>query len=530
MPANLDLTGYKLTFDDEFNAFSWNGGGNSGTWRTLYAYGDRELNDEKQLYTDQTLGIDPFAIKNGTLEITAAQSTDLNKSWGQAYSSGVINTYETFSQQYGVFEMRAKLPGGTGMWPAFWLLPNAQVWPPELDVFEAHGHRPDELRWGAHTKSSLGDKGDWVQLDADTTDSYHTYAAKWTPTTVTFYFDGKEVSQTPTPDDWHQPMYMIANLAVGGDWAGNPNPDTELPAKMNIDYIRAYSDAPGAVAVALQKVSAPDTGLKEVAAAAHSAAPKTSGSTTNTTGGTTGTSGNDRFETGYGDTATRSGGTGDDTYIVTDPRGFQAEKASEGTDTAEIWVSYTLPSNLDNISISGDWGMHATGNAGANFVTGHNGADTLAGKGGNDVLTGGQGADRFIVKVGEGFDSITDFAAGSAGGHDTVLLNGYSYKTAAEVLGALRSSGANTVLDFRNGETLTFQNASKGSFTTDNFLLTSVTLPAGTTPPPVVVIPPPQPSPPAVVVGSGPDTITLQMSEDAYNGNAQFNVSVDGWL
>ena len=158
---------------------------------------------------------------------------------------------------------------------------------------------------------------------------------------------------------------------------------------------------------------------------------------------------------------------------------FLAEAPGGGTDTVEAWVDYTLPSEVENIVIAGTWAMRATGNALPNRIAGNTGADTLAGRGGDDVLSGGRGADRFIVRAGEGHDTITDFEAGSDAGHDTVLLVGYSYATVAEVLAALRASGADTVLDFRNGETLTFEGVARAAFTADDFVLASVTAPPG---------------------------------------------------
>ena len=516
MGQPLDLNGYKLTFDDEFNTFSWNGGGHQGTWSTTYSYGERKLNDEQEIYSDPTIGVDPFSIQNGALDITAAPSTDLASTSGQPYTSGVVTTYGSFSQTYGYFEMRAKLPSGQGLWPAFWLLPVQHVWPPELDVFEAFGSKPYQLHWGAQTATSLGNAGDWVNLPADATSAFHRYGVEWTATTLTYYFDGVAVAQTATPADFNQPMYLIANLAVGGHWPGNPTPGTAFPAKLEIDYIRAYSDAPSAMAVAAQPISPADLLNTEAAAAPRAAPPRRTADPINwiDRNGTVGTPGNDYFQTFYGDTATRAGGEGDDTYVITDPRMFIDEKPGEGTDLVQSWIDYTLPANVENITVAATWGLRATGNDESNYVTGNAGDDTLSGgAGGNDVLTGGGGSNTFIMPAGAGCDTITDFQPGDGGQHDTVLLDGFDFASPGAALAALQAEGTDVVLPFDNGQSLTFWNTDRTKFTASNFTLGAIGAPPVTPTP--AFIPPTH-------------KLVLSVSEDAYAGDAQFTVTIDG--
>ncbi len=513
MTQTIDLTGYHLSFDDEFNGFDWNGPGHPGVWNTTYAYGERKLNDELQYYADPTFAQDPFSVQNGALVISATPSADPSATWGQNYVSGLITTNGTFSQRYGYFEMRAKLPSGQGLWPAFWMLPVQHVWPPELDVLEAFGSETQQIHWGALTASSLGNAGNWVGVPADVTNGYHRYGVAWTAATLTYYFDGQAVASTTTPSDMNQPMYLLANLAVGGHWPGNPFPSTPFPAQLSIDYIRAYSmlDPP----VTAQAVSAPDAGVTAAAAAPPATRPVRTGVPGHYFGPavTAGTSGNDQFQTFYGDTATRAGGPGDDTYIITDPRMFIDERPGEGTDLAQIWVDYTLPPDVENITIAASWGLHATGNAGSNYVTGGLGDDVLSGgPGGDDVLTGGGGRNVFSVTAGCGRDTITDFAPGAGVVHDQVQLNGFDFISVGQVLAALRPSGLDTVLPFDNGERLTFWNTAPASFDTADFSLANVTAP------PVI---PSTFVPPA-------DVLTVLLAEDAFNGDAQATVTLDG--
>jgi beta-glucanase (GH16 family) len=141
--------------------------------------------------------------------------------------------------QFGRFEARLKLPYGQGIWPAFWLLPASGAWPPEIDVIEAHGDKPnitfhtlhsEHETQGAHKVKAPADDG-----------QFHTYGVLWQPDRIEWYVDDQLTASEPTPKDMHQPMFVIANLAIGGKWPGDPDADTPFPAQMEIDYIRAWS-------------------------------------------------------------------------------------------------------------------------------------------------------------------------------------------------------------------------------------------------------------------------------------------------
>jgi beta-glucanase (GH16 family) len=141
--------------------------------------------------------------------------------------------------------MRARMPNGRGFWPAFWLLPQTREWPPEIDVLEVLGHDTATLYTTMHYKTEGSPHlsyGHSTYTPFDLSRGFHTYAVDWEKDLVVWYFDGVEVfrvmSNVPA-----QPMYLIANLAVGGDWPGSPNEDTVFPGYLEIDYIRVYSDA-----------------------------------------------------------------------------------------------------------------------------------------------------------------------------------------------------------------------------------------------------------------------------------------------
>src|SRR5262249_7062614 len=145
--------GMSLSFDDEFNSLSLNTGTAAtanGTWDTWFrGWNVRTLvgNSEQEIYVDpdyagssgSALGLNPFSNQNGVTTISASPTPaqDLQYLNNMPYVSGVLTTQNSFSQPYGYFEMRAELPGGgQGLWPAFWLMPQNNTWPPEIDVFE----------------------------------------------------------------------------------------------------------------------------------------------------------------------------------------------------------------------------------------------------------------------------------------------------------------------------------------------------------------------------------------------------------
>jgi beta-glucanase (GH16 family)/glutaredoxin len=251
----LDLTGYKLTFDDEFNALSVSQNGTGTVWRDIRP-GSRmgpnaDIGFGNSAFVDAGSGVNPFSLQNGALDITAVRADSSVAGPGQ-WASGLISTQGNFSQEYGYFEMRAELPNDTGVWPAFWMLPDSQTWPPEVDVVEAYGG-PGLYQY-VHTNETGQPTWQQTYSDQPTMPSgYHTFGMLWDPQHITFYFDGQVTGQQATPADMHQRMYLLADLAT------QAKADvTDDPKHLNIDYIRAYSNDPNAAVVALDHVSSPD--------------------------------------------------------------------------------------------------------------------------------------------------------------------------------------------------------------------------------------------------------------------------------
>jgi Ca2+-binding RTX toxin-like protein len=238
----------------------------------------------------------------------------------------------------------------------------------------------------------------------------------WESDYITWYFDGTAVSKLPTPAGVDKPMYILADLAVGGDWPGSPNASTPFPADFKIDYIRAYAAAPTALQTLYTLPVTPPT--------IH----RINGTSRNNT--LTASLPNTYFDTwGGNDTMT---GLGNDVFEVYTSRCVIRETNNAGIDTVLSGSSsFVLPSNVENITLIGIGGNHAkgaqsaTGNAldnlmisnstvYANTLSGGAGRDELIAGRAADVLTGGTGVDEFVFsalpsKAGH----VTDFSVGT---------------------------------------------------------------------------------------------------------------------
>jgi beta-glucanase (GH16 family) len=222
--------GYTLTFDDEFNGAALD----RSKWIDSYPDDVRtHSNNEQQYYAP-----DGYEVGHGLLRLKAER----RRMKGMPYTSGIVTTYGKFSQKYGWFEIRARFPKGKGMWPAFWLLPDDKSWPPEIDILEILGHEPNKVYLTNHYKLEDGrheGKGD-SYTGPDFSAGYHTFAVEWKPDEILWYVDGivRYRTREHVPS---VPMYVLVNLAVGGDWPGNPDAATPFPATMDVDYVRVYS-------------------------------------------------------------------------------------------------------------------------------------------------------------------------------------------------------------------------------------------------------------------------------------------------
>lgn len=216
-----------LTFEDDFKKSALD----ESLWNPHYRYRET-INNELQTYTP-----DSFVLEDGVLRIRA------DRRWfdGKDYTSGAMTTLSHFSQTYGYFEMRARMPEGKGLWPAFWLLPVNGEWPPEIDIMEHIGREPESVHHTLHWK----EKGVPKYEGQPTTGiafahDFHIFGLSWKKGQLIWYVDGAEryrIEDTRVPD---VPMYMLVNFAVGGNWPQPPDETTKFPASYDVDYVRAY--------------------------------------------------------------------------------------------------------------------------------------------------------------------------------------------------------------------------------------------------------------------------------------------------
>jgi beta-glucanase (GH16 family) len=178
-------------------------------------------------------------VVNGTLEITASPKPGLPM--GMTHQSGLITSQHLLTQRYGYFEMRAQLPLGKGLWPAFWLLPADGSWPPEIDVMEMLGQPPNTYYASVHALPGGQHVDETTAIPGpDLTTGFHVFGVSWRPDRIRFYLDDVLVHESDTPADMNRPMYMLANLAVGGidSWPGPAAPN--LSGVFRIAWIRAW--------------------------------------------------------------------------------------------------------------------------------------------------------------------------------------------------------------------------------------------------------------------------------------------------
>jgi beta-glucanase (GH16 family) len=245
---------YKLSWSDEFNGADGSSP-DSAKW-TYDTGGNGWGNNELEYYTNRTQNAQ---IKGGNLVITAQKETYTGSDGvTRNYTSARLKTQNLFSQAYGRFEARIKIPAGQGMWPAFWMLGKdigAVGWPKcgEIDIMENIGKEPGIVHGSLHGPSTSGRTSDAsapfsLPAGQNFAADFHLYAVEWEPGTVRFYVDSNlyatfTQSQWPAGGTWafDHPFFIILNVAVGGDWPGAPDNSTIFPQQMLVDYVRVYS-------------------------------------------------------------------------------------------------------------------------------------------------------------------------------------------------------------------------------------------------------------------------------------------------
>ncbi len=240
---------WQLAWSDEFDGASvdptkwtYDIGNGSGGWG----------NNELQYYTSRATNV---YVANGLLHIVARK--EVPKYNGFDYTSAKLKTQGLFSKKYGRFEFRARLPQGQGYWPALWMMPQDSVYggwaaSGEIDVMENRGSTPTitggTIHYGGSWPDNVYSGADYVFPGGGVATDFHNYMLDWDARSMRWYVDGV-LYQTqiswwsaggayPAPFD--QPFYLIMNLAVGGNYGGNPDGTTVFPGEVQVDYVRVY--------------------------------------------------------------------------------------------------------------------------------------------------------------------------------------------------------------------------------------------------------------------------------------------------
>lgn len=248
-PDEKGYEGYSLIWSDEFDAnisdSNWTFETGDGTDFGLPpGWGNNEL----QIYTSSinNVTIRPDDQGNSVLAITARKN-------GSDYSSAKLTTQDLFEVRFGRVEARIKVPKGKGIWPAFWMLGSNRPevdWPGcgEIDIMEVIGSDPSTLHTTVHYTNSENkwrNNGSGYTHEESLSNDYHVYGLDWTGESMTFLFDGEAVYNVVIENDMKEflrSFYLILNVAVGGNWPGDPDESTEFPQTMFVDWVRVYQN------------------------------------------------------------------------------------------------------------------------------------------------------------------------------------------------------------------------------------------------------------------------------------------------
>ena len=259
--------GYELKWGDEFDASvlsdNWEPMIGDGSNYGIYRWG----NNEEQYYKAENAYVEDDALHILALREETTYQRDENTTLTYHFSSARLRTTKKVFTTYGYIESRILLPAGTGLWPAFWMLPESRYegrgWPVsgEIDIMEARGRIPTSIGATIHSGNASGQQAytskDYNFTDGEDITSYHCYGVEWTEAAFYFYVDGNlfhTVTNTtyqrnnPLYTDksssapFDQPFHLLLNLAIGGNFDGGKSVSSDFKeAEMLVDYVRIFN-------------------------------------------------------------------------------------------------------------------------------------------------------------------------------------------------------------------------------------------------------------------------------------------------
>ena len=246
------IPGWNLVWSDEFN------GANIDLTKWEHEVnGEGGGNNELQYYTDRD--VNSF-VEDGKLVIRALKETYTGPDGTRDYTSARLRTKYKGDWKYGRFEISAKLPIGQGLWPAIWMLPTDWIYggwaaSGEIDIMELLGQDPvrvyGTLHYGGEWPNNTQSGNSYVLTNGSFTSTFHVFTLEWEENKFRWYVDGI-LYQTQSswysangdyPAPFDQRFHLLLNVAVGGNWPGNPDNTTTLPQSMIVDYVRVYKKA-----------------------------------------------------------------------------------------------------------------------------------------------------------------------------------------------------------------------------------------------------------------------------------------------
>jgi beta-glucanase (GH16 family) len=225
------------TFDDEFEGSEVD----AAKWSNGFGWGDSAANFAGWC--------DPGA--NVVVQGVLVQWADRLPHGDKPYSGACLHTKGTFSQQYGYWEARIRVPSGRGLHSAFWGKPANEEWPPELDVEEIAGAVPDTVIMSVHWRDETGHRSSNHRYQGSNySDDFHVFGAEWSPEGTVWYVDGVErarITDGAAEMAAKGPFYALLNLQVGLGGAAMPDATTPFPAYQLVDYVRMFERPAGMV-------------------------------------------------------------------------------------------------------------------------------------------------------------------------------------------------------------------------------------------------------------------------------------------
>ena len=244
-----EIKGWNIVWQDEFDRDSLD----LTKWsREIGGHGWG--NNELQFYTDSDSN---SYVENGNLILKAqVVPQGIGSSKGlRYYSSARLRTYGKGDWKYGRIEVKAKVASGQGIWPAIWMLPTDWLfggWPSsgEIDIMEHVGYDLGVVHGSVHTEAynhKINTQRSSARKIANVDTEFHVYSIIWDKDKISFFIDDVqyflfENDQQGNYKTWpfDQRFHLLINIAVGGDWPGNPDNSTNFPRKMLVDYVRVY--------------------------------------------------------------------------------------------------------------------------------------------------------------------------------------------------------------------------------------------------------------------------------------------------